>query len=286
LPENHECTFELKHTPVTPITPRETRPRYQETPVRSPTQRGYDRRRDKEMRKYLRQQRRQQSRQPRGIYQSNLTGMGTTNGTTFIIVMIVIFSITAMILGFIGFFHLVGFSVFGLLNLWLWIIFTAAFVSYSAGLFGLFFLFILIIFLYNISRNVELRFGTKFLIRLYIFCTALTAIFYILIRLALGVMFPINSINIIPIGLATGAILGLISFNVYFNPKKEMMLFCFFVPVKMKGRILLIVLILFRVIPGLLFGIIISPAYFALYFPDLGGILASYLVFYVKFKRR
>ena len=115
----------------------------------------------------------------------------------------------------------------------------------------------------------------------------MTAVFYILIRIALSYIYPLNNILfIIPIGLATGAILGLISFIVYFNPDSEMMLFCFFIPVKMKGRTLLIVLILFRVIPGLLFSLFYGPASFAIYFPDLGGILAAYLVFYFKYKSR
>ncbi len=91
---------------------------------------------------------------------------------------------------------------------------------------------------------------------------------------------------IVPIGLATGGILGLISFTIYFTPDQEMTLFCFFIPVRMKGRTLLYVLILMRVIPGLLYGIIMSPVYFALYFPDIGGIIAAYLVFYFKFKKQ
>jgi membrane associated rhomboid family serine protease len=160
-------------------------------------------------------------------------------------------------------------------------------VSYSGPeLFGLFFLFILILFLYNIAKNIEQRFGTKFLIRLYVFCAAFTGLFYGLIRFLLSFYYPITIENAVFIGLATGSMLGLISFMVYFNPDREMMMFCFFIPVKMKGKVLLIVLILFRVIPGLFFGLLVSPLYFALYLPDLGGILASYLVFYSKFKHR
>jgi hypothetical protein len=53
----------------------------------------------------------------------------------------------------------------------------------------------------------------------------------------------------------------------------------------MKGKTLIIILILFRLIPGLFFGIIVSPLYFAIYFPDLGGVLGSYIVFKMKFQR-
>ena len=50
--------------------------------------------------------------------------------------------------------------------------------------------------------------------------------------------------------------------------------------------IILIILILFRIIPGLFFALLESPLVLAFYLPDLGGILASYLVFYTKFKHR
>lgn len=281
LPENHECTFELKHTPIVPITSRESRPMYQDVTVKRATPGGYDRRREKEVKKYLKQQARQSRQSMRG-FQSGMTGMGETKGTNYIVILIVIFSIAAIFLA-----PFLTLSLFGLSHLFLWTIFTSLFVSYSGPeLFGLFFLFILILFLYNIAKNIEQRFGTKFLIRLYVFCAAFTGLFYVLIRILLSFYYPINIDNAVYVGLATGSMLGLISFMVYFNPNREMMMFCFFIPVKMKGKVLLVILILFRVIPGLFFGLIVSPLYFALYFPDLGGILASYLVFYSKFKHR
>lgn len=286
LPENHECTFEAKHTPVVPITTRGERPLYQDVIKTRPVSRKFETKLEKERQKYLKQRERQRSQAIRSL-QGGLTGTGETKGTSYLIILIVIFSITATIFAFVGIPHLIAFSLYGILHLWLWIIFTSIFISYSgASLFGLFFLLILVIFLYNIARNIEIRFGTKFLIKLYLFCTLFTAIFYLLIRLAIAPFYPINYIPPITIGLATGAILGLIAFNVYFNPNSEMMLFCFFIPVKMKGRTLLIILILFRLIPGLLFSLFLGPASLAIYLPDLGGILASYLVFHFKYKRR
>lgn len=284
LPENHECTFELKHSPLVPDTSREARPLYQDAVTLKPDSRDYEAKWEKERRKYIKQQQRQR-RQAMKSFERGLTGTGQNKGTNFLIIMIVIFSITATIFALVGIPQYIAFSLYGILNLYLWIIFTAIFVSYSSDLFSLFFLLILILFLYNIAKNIEMRFGTKFLIKLYVFCTSITALFYILIRLAISPFYPLNDI-IIPIGLAIGGIFGLISFIVYFNPNSEMMLFCFFVPVKMKGRTLLIVLILFRVIPGLLFSLFYGPASFAIYFPDVGGILAAYLVFYFKYKRR
>jgi len=284
LPENHECTFELKHSPLVPDTSREARPLYQDAATLKPDSRDYEAKWEKERRNYIKQQERQR-RQAMKSFEMGLTGTGKNKGTNFLIIMIVIFSITATIFAMIGIPQYIAFSLFGILNLYLWTIFTAIFVSFSPDFFGLFFLLILIFFLYNISRTIEMRFGTKFLMKLYIFCAFLTGLLYILIRILLGIYYPINLI-IIPVGLATGAILGLIAFIIYFNPNNEMMLFCFFIPVRMKGRTLLIVLILFRLIPGLLFGLLIDPAYFAYNFPDLGGVLASYLIFKLKYRPR
>ena len=286
LPENHDCTFELKHSPLVPDKSREARPLYRDAVTLKPESRDYEAKWEKERRKYIKQQERQR-RQAMRSFERGITGTGQNKGTNFLIIMIVIFSITATIFALAGIPQYIAFSLYGILNLYLWIIFTAIFISYSSDLFSLFFLLILILFLYNISKNIEMRFGTKFLIKLYLFCASITAVIYLLIRILLGYYYPVN-LFIIPIGLATGAILGLISFIVYFNPDSEMMLFCFFIPVKMKGRTLLIVLILFRLIPGLLFGLLFVPPYiaFAFYFPDLGGILASYLVFKLKNKPR
>ena len=286
LPENHDCTFELKHAPIVPDTSREARPLYQDAVTLKPASRKDEAKWEKERRKYIKQQQRQR-RQAMRSFQMSISGTGDAKGTNFLIIMIVIFSIAATIFALVGIPQYIAFSLFGILNLYLWTIFTAIFVSYSSDLFSLFFLLILILFLYNIAKNIEMRFGTNFLIKLYVFCASITAVFYILIRLAISFIYPLNNILfIIPIGLAFGGIFGLISFIIYFNPNSEMMLFCFFIPVKMKGRTLLLVLILFRVIPGLLFSLFYGPAFLAIYLPDLGGILASYLIFKVKYKPR
>ena len=286
LPENHKCTFELKRSTVIPDTSRESRPLYQDAVRLKPVSRKDEDKWEKERRKYIKQQQRQRKQAMRS-FEMGLTGTGVNKGTNFLIIMIIIFSLAATIFAIVGIPQYIAFSLYGILNLYLWTIFTAIFVSYSPDLFGLFFILILIFFLYNIAKNIEMRFGTNFLIKLYLFCASMTAVFYILIRIFLSYIYPLNDIIfIIPIGLAIGAILGLISFIVYFNPDSEMMLFCFFIPVKMKGRTLLIVLILFRVIPGLLFGFFLGFYNFAIYFPDLGGIFAAYLVYYFKYKSR
>jgi hypothetical protein len=282
LPENHECSFEIKHTPVVPISSEQESKEYPVASLKGRVYTDKESKRDKAMKEYLKQQKKRKPRTYSGYrYQSLFSGTGESKGTNYIIIAIVAFSIVALFLPLY-----LCLSLYGLFQLYFWIIFTSMFISYSSDYVGLFFLLILIFFLYNISKTIEQRFGTRFLLYLYTFCAAFTALFYILIRLALASLYPINYTNVVYIGLATGSMLGLISFIVYFNPDNEMLFLCFFIPVKMKGKTLLIVLILFRLLPGLLFGLIVHPLYFAIYFPDLGGILGSYLVYYSRFKSR
>ncbi|MBD3255092.1 MAG: hypothetical protein GF383_08355 [Candidatus Lokiarchaeota archaeon] len=283
LPENHECSFELKHTPVVPISDRQARSRYPDSRRKTYKTSDFERKRKKEVRKYLKEQRKERKRALRQ-FKTGFTGVGMANGTKYLMVLIIVCSVISFILSIFSLEYFINFSMFGILNLLLWTILTAQFVS-ASGIIGLLFLFILIIFFYNIAKNIELRFGTKFLITLYIYCALSTGIVYLFIRYLLSPLYPINQV-VISIGLATGAILGLISFIVYFSPDREMMLFCYFVPVKMKGRTLLILLILSRVIPALLFGLIVGPVYLLLYLPDLGGILASYIIYAYKFRPR
>ena len=283
LPENHDCTFELKHTPTvpTPSTPVK-RPLYQD----QAEGKKYERSRQKEIKRYLKQQRRRGGGgRGSGFFGSGGLGEGGTSSTSIIIILIVIFSITGTFIP-----QFVNLSLIGLTNYYFWTLASALFVSGSTigpvgDLFTLLFLFILIIFLYNIARSLEFQFGSKFLLQLYLFCCFMTGLFYFLIRLLLAVAeYPLTFSLGIYMGLATGGILGLISFLVFFNPNREMMLFCYFIPVRMKGKLLIVILLLMRLIPGILYAILISPAYLALYLPDLGGILGSYLIFYKNYK--
>ncbi|MFO8019377.1 MAG: AN1-type zinc finger domain-containing protein [Promethearchaeia archaeon] len=282
LPENHDCTFELKHTPTvpTPSTPTK-RTLYQD----QNEGKQYEDSQKRDIKKYLKQQRRRTRPKSSFFGQRGLSKKGTS-ATSIIIILIVIFSIAGTI--FPLFFNL---SLFGLSHYYFWTIATSLFVSGSSigpmgDLFTLLFLFILIIFLYNIAKSLEIQFGSKFVLQLYLFCCLMTGLFYFLIRLILAIAdYPLNLDAGVYIGLATGGILGLISFLVYFNPNREMMLFCYFIPIRMKGKLLVIILILMRLIPGLLFAIS-SPGYLALYLPDLGGILGSYLLFYKNYKTR
>jgi len=267
LPENHDCTFELKHTPVVPI-PRRGLSRTvssssEKSSIKTP----------RKIKKYLK---RQEKQKMKTIKDFENYRESQAKGTTYLILLIFVLSLVTFIYPLY-----LTLSSLSFLNLWIWTFITSFFVSYTQDLFGLFFLIILIILFYVMIKNLERTFGTKFLLKLYFICGFLTGLSYVLLWLALQ-PFYMGAV-IVPIGLASGALLGVISFMIFLNINREMTFLMFFIPIRMKGRTIIIFLVLLNLIPGLLLAIG-NPLYLLVYLPDLGGVLASYLVYLFKYK--
>jgi len=269
LPENHQCTFELKHV-------QNTFSGLGETPSKS----GSSRRTSRNFKKYMKRQDKQKQKTTK-LYKSYNFEPNQNKGTKILIIAIIVLSIAS-----IAYPLFLTLSRFSFLNFWLWTFVTSVFVSYISDLFGLFFLFILILFFYMIIKNIEKAFGTKFLLRLYLTCALFSGLVYFILWIILEIFLipPGFGINI-PYGLASGALLGVICFMIFINWNRQMTFLIFFMPIRMKGKTIIIVLILIKLIPGILFAIDYPPA-LLIYLPDLGGILASYLVYNYKLKNR
>jgi len=269
LPENHKCTFELKHVP-------NTFSGLGETPSKSVS----SHRTSRNFKKYMKRQDKQKQKTTK-LYKSYNFKPTQNNGTKILIIVIVVLSIASIAYPL----HLT-LSRLSFLELWLWTFVTSVFVSYISDLFGLFFLFILILFFYMIIKNIEQAFGTKFLLRLYLACALLSGLVYFILWIILELfLIPPGFVIIVPYGLASGALLGVICFMIFINWNRQMTFLIFFMPIRMKGKTIIIVLILIKLIPGLLFAIGYPPA-LLIYLPDLGGILASYIVYNYKLKNR
>ena len=267
LPENHQCTFEIKHGPIIPLNLRES-------PSKSVDSRGTS----KEFKKYIKRQEKQKQRTIK-YYDTKTT---KTSSITYLIIAIFIMSIASMVMGYPLSLYLT-LSSYSFLRFYFWTFITSLFVSYTSDLFGFFFLAILILFFYMMIKNIERIFGTKFLLQLYFICAFFTGLVYILLLLLLQLIY--GSVIVVPYGLASGALLGVICFMIFMNWDREMTFLIFFLPIRMKGKTIIILLVLLKVVPGLLFAIG-NPLYLLIYLPDLGGILASYIVHYYKFKNR
>ena len=163
--------------------------------------------------------------------------------------------------------------------------FTALFIS-SYNIIELFFLFIMLFILYFMARTIESIHGTKFIIKLYIISSLFSAFVYVLLRLLFIPIYPIDSVDsTLYVGLAWGGILGLLSYSIFPMMNRKLTALMYFLPIRMKGRFLLFIIVLLRLIP-VLFYVWYWPYYVVLYLPELGGILGAYIVYRYQFLRR
>jgi hypothetical protein len=142
------------------------------------------------------------------------------------------------------------------------------------------FLAIMLFFTYLLSRTIEIRFGSFFLFKLFMVSSFFSLLFFILLRLTLIEIVPITIINAIPMGFAWGGILGLISYSLFPIMNQEITAIMAIIPVRLKGKTFLYVIIILRIFP-----ILFSPLSFVVYLPDLGGILGAWILFQYQIKR-
>ncbi|MFX1410988.1 MAG: hypothetical protein ACFFA6_11585 [Promethearchaeota archaeon] len=270
----------MKHVPVVPTTSRESKKLYQDVAVKKPATQEYLTKGPRALKKYLKRQDKQRKQAMRSV--QSYRGATQYNYTKILFGLIIVFSITALFFP-ISIAHYIFFSLPGLIyNYTYYTFFTALFVS-SGDFIGLFFLFIMLIFLYFMARNIELNYGWKFLIKLYVVCCLFSALFYVLLRLSLVSYAPLN-VSLIKFGLAWGGIYGLISYSIFPIMNRQITALMTFIPLRMRGRSFLLMIILIRLIPGLLFALY-SPIYLLFYLPELGGILGAYIIYKRQFRR-
>ncbi len=218
-------------------------------------------------------------------YQQSFEKHSQYQGTKCLFIMIIIFSIIGLVFAYNDIPEYIYLSLYGLVNKFAYYtFFTSLFVS-SGDVISLFFLFIMLFILYFMARNIEISLGTKFLIKLYIVCCLFTALFYILLRISLISVYPLDFIYPLYIGLAWGGILGLLSYSLFPIMNKKITAFMYFLPVRMNGRSFLLIIIILRLFPVLLFAWY-DPAYIVFYLPELGGILGAYIVYKYQFPMR
>ncbi len=287
LPENHECTFELKHVPVEPATPRSSKRRYQDVDLKKAASPEYLDQGPKALKKYLKRQERER-RKTFKTYESNqklYSKQTQFSGTKTLFLIIIIMSIVGI------FFSLYGLPQYMYLSLHSLIVdftyhtfITSLFTNSDVDFFSFFFLIIMLLFLYFMARTIEARKGSKFLIMLFVICSLFSALFYIILRLSLHFYIPIELFPVF-VGFAWGGILGLLSYSIFPIMNQQITAMMYFLPIKLKGKSFLYIIILFRLIPGLLFAFSSSPVYLLFYLPDLGGILGAYIVYRTQLGR-
>jgi hypothetical protein len=121
--------------------------------------------------------------------------------------------------------------------------------------------------------------GTKFLVKLFILSGLFSMLFYFILRTALLPFYPVIYDSFADaVGLVWGGIFGLISFTIFPTINKETTAMLTFIRMRMTGRSFLFMLIFIRLFFSLIYGLY-NPVYILFYLPELGGILAAYIVF-------
>lgn len=271
LPENHQCSFELKHVPLVPVdvkeipmyNTKETKVTVQEDSFKAP----------KALKKYLKRQERE-AKLIRKRSHPSIWGRSHIKGTWILMVLILGFSITGFILLSYGFGKYIYFDLNILIYDYLFqTILTSLFVYPVFDAFGFIFFIMMIFFLFFISRSIELSFGTSFLIKLFLLSSATSMLIFVLLRVAFIGFFSLESTIIS--GFAWGGIYGLFAYMIFPNANRQITAFLYFFPVRLKGRTFLIIIVLINLLPLLFYGLIAL----LIYIPALGGILFSYLVY-------
>jgi hypothetical protein len=281
LPENHQCSFELKHIPLTPIDRKEIPVDYKHSGQTISQDVEY--KASKELKKYLKRQEKQTrytlKKQKRSLIQST-----QYLGAKILIIMIISFTILGLIFYANNIEEYVYLSLNALVSKYtFYTLITSLFID-PINIFNPFFMFtiilifIMLFFTYMIARIIEMSKGTKFLFQLFFFSGIFSIVFYFLLRFALISYYPIELTFYDGVGLVWGGIYGIISYSIFPAMQRNLTGLVAIIPIRMKGRSFLLIIILFRLIPGLLYGIF-EPIYFLFYLPELGGILGSYLVF-------
>lgn len=287
LPENHECTFELKHVPIESSTPRSSKKRYQDVDFKKSTSPEYLNHGPKVLKKYLKRQERER-RKTLKSYENNqklYTRQTQFSGTKTLFLMIILFSIVGIVFSLNGFTRYIYMSLHSLIFDFTYHTFITSLFTSEVDFFGFFFIIIMLMFLYFMARNIEATKGSKFLFKLYIISALFSALFYIILRLSLHFYIPIERVeNSIYVGFAWGGILGLLSYSLFPIMNQQITAMMYFLPIKLKGRTFLYIIILFRLLPGLLLAFS-SPIYLLFYLPDLGGILGAYIVYRTQLRR-
>ncbi len=146
--------------------------------------------------------------------------------------------------------------------------------------FSIMFIFIMLYFTYKITRFIEIGMGKRFIFKLYFISGFFSILFYILLRLALILYYPLDDpLYLDGVGLLWGGIYGLITFTIFPSMNRETQAYLTMVRVRMSGKSFLFLIIFFRVFIGLIYGLSINLLYFLFYLPELGGIIGSYVVY-------
>jgi len=236
IPENHECSFEFKNDPYKVRSREEPKPSkiYADYPAESQPRQDTPRRARVRMPRL-----RDRTNRTRPQVTSLLGMQAKPYGTYGLMIANIVFFTVAIILNSIptvgiDYVYLSISDYVGNFNYWTF--FTSIFLpDYpSITFFGIFRLAIKVLMLFLIGRMIETRWGWKTLIKIYILSGVLTSVGILIIQLISSLFVP--SYGLIPFYSSWGAYLGLITFIALLFPQRQVTMFLYFIPIRVKMK--------------------------------------------------
>jgi len=272
LPENHECTFELKHTPTIPTDSKDVRHGIREYIKSEPSRKESPER----VRRYLKRENRRRRRESR-LFQRTSQSQ-PISASVSILIAIIIISIASIFLN--DLLYSLGPVAYNL-----WKLVAGPFTYNFLDPMGFFFFIFFALFLYFMGSRTEFIYGRRFFIALYLISAYTKLLIFTGLQFALIGLYGINLYWLVPASLASSGFIGVLCFSIFPAMNTKIRILLCFVPVELKGKSFILILSLFSLIPALLYFLMYPflPLFIS-FLSDLGGIIGSYAIYYYKFK--
>ncbi|MHA1610605.1 MAG: rhomboid family intramembrane serine protease [Promethearchaeota archaeon] len=263
LPENHQCSFTFKqdgkfqssssyNTTQSDVKMKKTAPDIYSGEYES--NEDYERKLEREMKNYIRNQERSSMPPPpnndssriRSFSRSIFASSGKFPATYWLIGLNIGFFIIGSVMiafgGELGIFFLNFTMLFR--NFRLWTMFTAMFVNMGnfASFFGILSLGFSMFILYFVGRMLEQQFGSKTLVNIYLWAGIMGAAGALIFQVFMSLLPLPVSIGFINayFSVQSAAMSGLYGFLIFLmGLNREMRIYLYFIPVKMKGKYIL-----------------------------------------------
>lgn len=199
------------------------------------------------------------------------------DGILFLFFLIVFFSLIALDFWNKQFLRL---SSYGILLGYYWTLLTSLFVVSMSSIEGIIFFVINLVFMFIVTNKLRKKTSMKLVYSVFGFSGFFSGLVFLIFRFSIAILIPIGFLDIFTfsVGLAGAGFLGLTAFSVFFEPNLDWNFYMYGMPIKVKGKHLLLVIVALRFAPLLSFGFfnvlnIVNSIF------EIVGILAAYIYF-------
>ena len=206
-----------------------------------------------------------------------LTHLKDYEGILFLLSLVVLFSLFSLDMWNRQFISLNAYNIsLG----YYWTFFTSLFVVTMHNVEEVLFFVIGLAFSFMVMRNLEKKTSIKLVYFVFGFSGLFSGVLFLIIRLTFAFYIPIDVLDLFffTVGLGGAGLLGLTAFSVFLEPNQEWKLHVRGIPIKMKSKSLLLVIVALRVFPILFTGFF-SIFSFLTYCSELFGVLAAFIFF-------